>query len=218
MVDQVIHRSATSGSDATCVSVAGQYKIATATGAQTYNVTAVAAEWVCQCVVLQASPDPAITQAAYRFYDEGTESGAPPSLRRTPPSPATSPPVTATGTLRVRLQSTTAVAVPATDDWQLQYEKNASGTWVNVAATGTTVVGYNDPNLTDGAATTNRLGAGTGSFVAGKVSEDGIADDLGWTANNYTELVYSLKLIAADFAATVTPSGSGCSATARRRG
>ena len=73
---QVTHRSATSGTDSACVSVAGQYKIATATGAQTYNVTAVAAEWVCQCVVLQATPDPSITQAAYRWYDEGTESGA----------------------------------------------------------------------------------------------------------------------------------------------
>ena len=71
------HQSATSGSDATCVTVAGQYKIATATGAQTYNVTAVGAEWLCQCIVLQATPEPAITQAAYRFYDEaGTESGA----------------------------------------------------------------------------------------------------------------------------------------------
>ena len=54
-------RSATSGSDASCVTTAGQYKIATASGAQTYNVTAVGAEWLCQCVVLQA--DPAITLA-----------------------------------------------------------------------------------------------------------------------------------------------------------
>ena len=34
--------------------------------------------------------------------------------------------------MRVRLQSTTAVTVPATDDWQLQYERNASGTWINI--------------------------------------------------------------------------------------
>ena len=35
------------------------------------------------------------------------------------------------GQLRVRLQSTTAVAIASTDDFQLQWEKNASGTWNN---------------------------------------------------------------------------------------
>ena len=63
---------------------------------------------------------------------------------------------------------------------------------------------YASANLTDGAATTNRLGAGTGSFVAGKVSEDGLVDDLGWTANNYTELLYSVTLKQADLAPTDT--------------
>ena len=38
------------------------------------------------------------------------------------------------GQLRVRLQSTNAAPLPATDDWQLQWEKNASGTWVAVTA------------------------------------------------------------------------------------
>jgi hypothetical protein len=60
------------------------------------------------------------------------------------------------------------------------------------------VVPFNSANLTDGAATTNRLGAGTGSFTAGKVSEDGLVDDLGWPANNYTEVLYSLTLKKAD--------------------
>ena len=63
-----------------------------------------------------------------------------------------------------------------------------------------TVAPYDDPNLTGGAATTNRLGAGTGSFVAGKVSETGLVTDLGWTGNNYTELLYSLTFIKADLA------------------
>ena len=35
--------------------------------------------------------------------------------------------------LRVRLQEGNAGNVPATDDWQLQWEKNASGTWTNAA-------------------------------------------------------------------------------------
>lgn len=51
---QAIKSNATTGTDATCVLVAGQYKLANAAGAQTYDVTAVASEWVCQCAVLQA--------------------------------------------------------------------------------------------------------------------------------------------------------------------
>ena len=63
-----------------------------------------------------------------------------------------------------------------------------------------TVIPYDDPNLTGTGPTTNRLGAGTGSFVAGKISEDGTVNDFGWTANNYTELLYSLKFVKADLA------------------
>ena len=51
-----------------------------------------------------------------------------------------------------------------------------------------------------GAATTNRLTGGTGTFTAGKVSEDGLVDDLGWSGNNHTEVLYSLTLKAADLA------------------
>ena len=74
----------------------------------------------------------------------------------------------------------------------------------NVAASGGTVVAYASANLTDGAATTNRLGAGSGSFVAGKVSETGLVTDFGWTANNYTEVLYSVTLKQADLAPTDT--------------
>lgn len=56
------------------------------------------------------------------------------------------------------------------------------------------VNGYNSSSLTDGNATTNRLGSGTGSFVAGEISEDGLVDDLQITASNYTELLYSLTI------------------------
>ncbi len=56
------------------------------------------------------------------------------------------------------------------------------------------VLGFNSASLTDGNATTNRLGSGTGSFVAGKISEDGLVDNLEITASNYTELLYSLTI------------------------
>jgi len=98
--------------------------------------------------------------------------------------------------LRTMLQSTTAAAVDPWDDFQLQWEKNGNGTWADVATT--TVVPYDSPNLTDAAPTTNRLTGGTGAFTAGKVSEDGLVDDLGWAGNNHTELLYSLTLKSAD--------------------
>jgi len=53
---QVLARSATSGTDANCVTAAGQYKVPTANATITYNVTAVAADWVVMCAVLQAAP------------------------------------------------------------------------------------------------------------------------------------------------------------------
>jgi hypothetical protein len=102
--------------------------------------------------------------------------------------------------LRTRLQSTNISPIYGTDDFQLQYERNASGTWVNVAAGASGVVPYDSANLTDGAATTNRLGVGTGSFTAGKVSEDGLVDNLGWPGNNNTELLYALTLKQTDLA------------------
>ncbi len=56
------------------------------------------------------------------------------------------------------------------------------------------VLGFNSGSLTDGNATTNRLGSGSGSFVAGEISEDGLVDNLQITASNYTELLYSLTI------------------------
>lgn len=62
------------------------------------------------------------------------------------------------------------------------------------------VLGYNSASLTDAAATTNRLGAGTGSFVAGEISESGLVTDHAITASNYTEYLYSLTLVSAELA------------------
>ena len=315
---------------------------------------------------------PAVTQAAYRWYDDGTETAAAALAAQDTAASGDVTTADGIGQLRVRLQSTTAAPLPATDDWQLQWEKNTSGTWANVAppyrllveqdnpglgatvsigaaggntavsqsftgtgdvmtrvgfklernttsahditvalyahsgaygtgsiptgaalatsttalnaatipvgagelgetwfyfdfagftlvngtfycivisvpsgpnadtvgvitaststhsgnravrsnagtwsapGTGadhlfrvysttspvpTTVLAYASANLTDGAATSNRLGAGSGSFVAGKISETGLVTDVGWSGNNYTELLYSLDIVNAD--------------------
>jgi hypothetical protein len=61
---------------------------------------------------------------------------------------------------------------------------------------------FNSSNLTDGAATTNRASSGitdgTGSFVASKVSEDGLLDNFQITASNFTEALYSMTLVSAN--------------------
>jgi hypothetical protein len=59
---------------------------------------------------------------------------------------------------------------------------------------------HDSSNLTDDAATTSRLTGGTGTFVAGKVSEDGLVDNLGLAKSNHTELLYPLTVKSAEVA------------------
>ena len=101
--------------------------------------------------------------------------------------------------LRVRLQESGGKSGATSDDFRLQYRKNG-GTWTNVTTTSSNVKGFDSSDLTDGGATTNRLSGGSGSFVAGKISETGEVVDHQLTANNYTEHLYSLTLISADIA------------------
>jgi len=78
----------------------------------------------------------------------------------------------------------------------------SSNDWPFEVYTDDGIIPYDIPNLTDDAVTTNRLGAGSGSFVAGRVVEDGYLNGLGWTANNYTELVFPFKVLVANFVDT----------------
>lgn len=135
----------------------------------------------------------------FRFYADGTEGGA--ATLGANDTPISSD-VTSGNTvmqLRVQLESTDATALPVTSDWQLQYARNG-GTWTDVTTTSTAVKAFASANTTDGEATSPRLIPGTGSFWGGKVSEDGLADNLGWAAGDYTELVYPITLVAADLA------------------
>lgn len=193
----------TGGGGATTHCVVGiQHKVITANGNQTYNATT-ANDSVAYSMAFLPSPDPSITQAAYRFYQDGTESGSTAAAAQDTALTLNlyeSAPVL---TLRVRLQSTTAVDVPGVDDFRLQYEIDASGTWIDVTAVSLDVAGdVANPNFTEGQATTNRLTGGSGTFVAGKVSEDGLVDNVGWSANNYTELAYAI-LMSSTFGITV---------------
>jgi hypothetical protein len=121
----------TSGQDATSVSAVGQYKIVTAAGQQTYNITTVAAEWVSLVVVFRALPPPAITQAASQVFAEGSETTSV-ALAAQDTTPSVSVVSDANVQLRVRLQAG-ADAVLKTTDFKLQYAKNA-GAWTDVGS------------------------------------------------------------------------------------
>ena len=137
-------------------------------------------------------------QNARAFYSDGTESGSviigsqDTDIVRTVNSDDNI-------LIRVRIQETGAKAGATTDDWQFQVSKNG-GAFANVTSVSSNVKSFASGNTTDQGATTNRLGAGSGSFVAGLVSEDGLADNLQLTASNFTEFLYDCTIVAADVA------------------
>lgn len=143
----------------------------------------------------------AITQAAYRFYAEGTESGSTAAAAENTAASVNVFSGNADLHLRVRLDETGSGAISGatTDDYQLQYSKNG-GAFANVNGASSNVIGFDSGNLTDGNATTQRLTAGGGSFVAGEISEDGLVDDRQLTANNHTEHLYTVRFVSADLA------------------
>ena len=145
---------------------------------------------------------PTVTQAAYRFFTSATESGSTGRAAQDTAWTLNYALTPSSTQLRIRLQSTNAEPLSATDDWRLQFAVNG-GAWTSLTLGG--APGYFDgSSTTEGEATTNRLTGGTGSFVAGKVSEDGVVDDLNWSANNFTELVYVIDASGLSYGDVVT--------------
>ena len=137
---------------------------------------------------------------AFRFYEDGTESGSTPLAAQD-----TDYEYTITGDtkfhLRYRIDETGAADGAATDDYRLEMSYNG-GFWTGF---GTYVAVDTASSLTDGAATTNRAAPngisdpGSGSFVAGEQEEgNAVVEDHQLTASNFTEHVWALKLIYAD--------------------
>jgi len=142
-----------------------------------------------------------VTGTNFRLYEDGTESGSTPieAEKRFIIRDALS--MDSNLHIRILLQETGGASGAITDDYQLQYNLNSAG-WNNITSSSSVVKGFNSINLTDGGATTNRgtngITDGTGSFVAGKISEDGLLDDFQLTASNFTEVLYSVTLVSAD--------------------
>ncbi len=142
---------------------------------------------------------PALTQAAFGFYEDGTESASTAIAAQDTNISRDVAPGNSVLQLRLRLQETNGASGAATDDYQLQYSKNG-GAYTNVTGASANVRGFNSASLADGGATTNRLTGGSGTFLAGVISEDGLADNHQITRSRYTEYLYSLTLISADLA------------------
>lgn len=193
----------TGGGAATNMQVRGEWLISTSTG-QASDPTQASADWASIYIALKevAVFTPDVT--AWRWYEDDVSeagstalgSGNNENLTRTFTIGD------ATAVLRIRIQEDGGAAGAATDDYQLQFSRNGL-TYADVNTT-SDVYAFNSTFLTDAGATTNRLGAGSGSFVAGKVSEDGLLDNLQLTASNYTELVFPLGFNNDIFADTDT--------------
>ena len=167
----------------------------------------------------------AATFAAFRLYEDGTESGS--TAIAAQDTDITGRDVSSDNQihLRVRIDETGAGSVDGdtTDDWGLDHRLNGAGAWTAVTASSTRVQADTGSTLTDGNASTNRatdgISDGSGSFVAGEQEDqDGEITDHQLTADNFTEHVWALKLISADLSANdaltfrVTRNGSSIAA------
>lgn len=145
----------------------------------------------------------AVTQRAYRFYEDGTETGATAiaaeSTNLTRHINNVRP--GAVLVLRIGLQESGSgsIAGATTDDYQLQVSKNG-GAYASITASSSNVRGYPSNQLTDAAVTTQRLTSGTGAFVAGEISLVGLVTDRQLTADNFTEMLYALQIVHVDVA------------------
>ncbi len=95
-----------------------------------------------------------------------------------------------------------------TDDYTLEFQENGGGGWAAITASSSIVQADTSSLLSDGSATTNRsapdgITDGSGSFVAGEQEDgDGEITDSQLTGNDFTEHVWALDLISADWGST----------------
>lgn len=146
----------------------------------------------------------ALTVQHYRFFnDDGSETTMTVAANEDTALTLNINQATPRTILRMVLSETGAGSISGatTDDYQLQYSYDG-GAYTNVTTTSSVVKGFNSTNLTDAGTTTNNpnLTDGGGTFVAGEISESGLVTDRQITANNWTELVYTLEVVHANVA------------------
>ncbi len=144
---------------------------------------------------------------AFRFYDDGTESGSTAKAAQDIDISLNSA-GDAQFHIRFRVQNQGALSGASTDDFSLEVNKNSSS-YAAVTAASSDVQTDTASGLTPDAVTTNRasegIADGTGSFVAGEQEEtNGVIEDRQLTASNFTEHVWACKLIDTDLTGSDT--------------
>lgn len=144
---------------------------------------------------------------AYRCYDDdgGEAASTPLAAQDTNPTIENASNVIFHLRCRVDEVGSGSVGGASTDDWGLEYRVNGAGAWNAVGASSSVVRSAGGASmLSDGSATTNRgtdgiSDPGSGSFDAGE-QEDGnaVIEDVQLNADNFTELLWALELVAAD--------------------
>jgi len=146
------------------------------------------------------------TAAAFRFYEDGTESGSSPAAAQDTNLGARDVDSDSQVHLRYRVDETGAGAIDGatTDDYSLQSRLNGAGAWTTCTSSSNRVQADTASSLTEGGATTNRatdgISDGAGSFIAG-IQKESDCDiiDYQLTTDNFTEHVWALLLVSADF-------------------
>ncbi len=144
----------------------------------------------------------ALTQRAYRFYEDGTEAGAT-AIAAENTNISRNAIANTHLLIRVGLQESGAGSVSGgvSDTYDIQYSKNG-GAFTTVTTASTNVRSVASPGVffVEGDPTTQRLSVGTGAFIAGMLNTDGQISPFQHTANNFTEHAWSVQIIAADVA------------------
>jgi hypothetical protein len=143
----------------------------------------------------------AVTQSHYRFYADGTESGATAlAAEDANPSAGVGQTLELDATFHLRFCLQCDGTSQSNVDAEYQYRKNG-GTWTNLTTTTNDVRVTPSANLTNAANTTQRL-SGTGTFESSSqgVTEDGIAggSSCDIVANGNAEFLCPLQLRSAD--------------------
>jgi len=137
----------------------------------------------------------------FRWYGTGTETGATPLAAE---DININPNVDSDFQCQYRiLVEETANADGGTgDDWRFTYNKNGAGENTLTTTDSGDGIRAIAAGLSDQGATTDRAtgisNPGGGSFVAGLQIADGLGDDMQLTANNFTEHVAGIEIIASN--------------------
>lgn len=164
---------------------------ASATAIDPGTFTRATEQWAAWHLLFYNNVQPALTQRAFRFYEEGTESGATAiAAENTNINRSASQPFH----IRLGFQHTAGLSVNSRT-LVLQRRVNGGG-WSPVTGASTFAQTAASAGLTDSADTTQRLSSGSGSFVAGEIDDNNGQITDSQAASSFTEHLFSVVLLS----------------------